>query len=335
MSRGATLKSAAARLSACFYLPAAGPPPATAVERRSTESTIMTRPQIALPRPVESLPATPDNIVPVTAERTGRLPKPSGGLSRRSLIAGAAAAVPLTAATGASATCVLSGPTPADELAALGRRYVALDAAYLEAFAAVDAALDAVEKAAPPPNVLSVTEADISLLGIKPHCVGLDFTERDVEVLRAKPRRRNAVGYRDTQTGKLIDDDIARTMSKDEVIQVTYRPVWSEAQARAEQIIAAHDGWKSEWAAARDRFNVDKLEAARTVASNARRACARLIATARAATLDAMLIRMKILRELFSDDEIATGVFEGGSTDILMVNATIRDLVALLPQPES
>lgn len=38
MSRGATLKSVAASLSAGFYLPAAGPPPATGRRKPTTES---------------------------------------------------------------------------------------------------------------------------------------------------------------------------------------------------------------------------------------------------------------------------------------------------------
>lgn len=113
------------------------------------------------------------------------------------------------------------------------------------------------------------------------------------------------------------------------VLKVTYEP-WPEAQARADEIVAAWDAWKAE---EKRREDESGLEAARTkddIVSGHVTTCGHAVAAATATTAAGMLRKAGFVVALYTDDrnELDTEIRES-THDIAVALSIVRDLVRL------
>jgi hypothetical protein len=260
-------------------------------------------------------------------------------VSRRGIVSGllgvgalAAAAVPSLAADAGAPF----GDHPDRKLFGLAREYEAALKIEQAADARMIAISEAYEAAAPMmPDVLRhriLDHTDFSFPMRSGGCKISDddgdfYTYAEVEKLRARPQKRLTGYVIDLTTG--VKTPATAVTPYKEVLQERHLwgEPWPEAQARADEIVAAWDRHTAAHDALEASLGYDAAEEAYYDAVRAREAIGATIAAERATTLAGLRIRAAIVAARYEDDDLEPE--EGHTIVEKMMWAVMRDLMEM------
>jgi hypothetical protein len=219
---------------------------------------------------------------------------------------------------------------PDQQLFDLSAEWRRLDQAALDACGHEERCDHSFEQKRPPrPEALRCRSADRALFDLP---AGQElpqfYSARDVEKLRAEPRRRRVLRFFDNASGQMIaQEDIARR-DPATVTEFYCRLVCPVAQARADEIVAVWNRYEDTCRAAKTTAGVYDAAAAYERAAAALNATVEKISAYRAKTLDGLRARAKIVAEWRSGNLDSC---DGGlaSDEAALALANLRDLAAV------
>jgi hypothetical protein len=144
-----------------------------------------------------------------------------------------------------------------------------------------------------------------------------------VLLLRQSPRKR------DVQR-RLTEREIAASLDPSYDL-VSAKEVWPEAQARADEIIAAGDWLQGERQRREDAAGIRVAEETERGAYQAYRAAGRAIADTPATTVQGAILKARVVAEWYGNDvaEIAEGIGRAASHAEQVALSVVRDLLVL------
>lgn len=233
-------------------------------------------------------------------------------------------------AAGGAIPATADAKHPDARLLTLYEEFLRLDTEFLRAVEHQSERNEACADREPPlPVSLAYRQSDHAELGFaKPlDSEGGHYQPREIEWLRAKPRRRKTVAYFRVPELERVSSEVAATLPPDRVVDTHFLMLCPIAQARADEIVKAWD----EWLAQCDRVAIETGLVAADEAVDAildvRRACTIEIASTKAHTIDGLRVRAKMIEKIHEGD-LSGEEDDGGALDRKLMWATIRDLVA-------
>lgn len=224
---------------------------------------------------------------------------------------------------------------PDQHLLDLGRQYAAALQVEDTAYEVWQAACDAYDRARPtPPEAMRHRLLDHhdfqfpmspSTSRISDDRNASFYTEDEVERLRDGPRTKRVAHFIELATGVLTEASKGASFSEDTHAKFLRTVPDPEAQARANEIIAAWDAHSAACEAVAVSVGCDDREAAYRAAVDARQAIGDAIAAGRASTVEGLLVRARIVSDIYGDDPL----LEGQTIDEKMAWAIVRDLIAM------